>query len=208
MIKAVLFDVDGVLLDSFEANLKFYQDLMAASGYRPPTREEFTPLFHLPLWDEIKAFTKSVSEDEIKKIWDMGRTKQVPYPLEFLKMPNGAEETVKALAGAYALGMVTSRVQESIYSIPDLAKLRRYFQAVVAYQDTQLHKPNPEPLLLAAERLGVLPEESVYIGDVESDMQAAHAAGMQGILYATQTVPSADACTFLFSKIPELITSL
>ncbi len=208
MIRAVLFDVDGVLLDSFEANLKFYQDLMIVSGYRPPTRDEFPSLFYLPMWDGIKALTKSQDENEIKKIWDMGRTKQVPYPMELLKIPAGAEEIVKALARDYVLAIVTSRVQESIYSIPDLAKLRQYFQAVVAYQDTQNHKPDPEPLLLAAKRLNAMPAESVYIGDVESDMHAAKSAGMKGILYATHTVPAADACTFSFLHLPKLIQSL
>ena len=208
MIKAVLFDIEGVLLDSFEANLKFYQDLMIASGYQPPTRGEFPEIFYLPMWDGIKMLTQSQDENEIKKIWEMGRSKQVPYSFELLKTPVGAEKTITLLANDYQLGIVTSRVQESVYSVPSLAALRQHFTTVVAYQDTQKHKPDPEPLLLAAKRLNTNPEESVYIGDVESDMRAAKAAGMKGILYAKQAVPQADACTFSFSKIPELITSL
>ena len=208
MIKAVLFDIDGVLIDSFEANLKFYQDLMVASGYQPPTRKEFIPLFYRPLWDGIKIMTKSSDEEEIKKIWDMDRTKQVPYPIELLKTPADAEATIKMLAGDYLLGIVTSRVQESIYSIPALANLREYFQAVVAYQDTKAHKPDPEPLLLATKRLHTNPGESVYIGDVESDMSAAKAAGMKGILFAKQTALAADAYTSSFVQLPYLIASL
>lgn len=208
MIKAVLFDVDGVLLDSFEANLKFYQDLMVASGYPPPRREEFRALFHVPLWDGIKALTKLQDENEIKKIWEMGRTKQVSYPLELLKTPAGAEETVKALANTYLLGIVTSRVRESIYSIPSLALLRTYFKVAVGYQDTVKHKPDPEPLLFAAVRLGVLPAETVYIGDVETDVQAGHAAGMRVIIYSKKRINGADARTSFFDKIPAFIASL
>ena len=208
MIKAVLFDVDGVLLDSFEANLKFYQNLLAWAGYSGPTRAEFTALFHLPMWDGITILTPSATDEERKHIWEAGKIKLVPYPLELLKIPAGAEETVKTLASIYRLGIVTSRVQESVYSIPDLAKLRPYFQVVIAYQDTQRHKPDPEPLLLAAKRLATAPAEAVYIGDVESDMHAAHAAGMQGLLYAKHTVSAADACTFSFAKLPKLIQSL
>ena len=122
--------------------------------------------------------------------------------------PVGAEKTVKALARKYVLGMVTSRVKESVYSIPALAELQEYFRVMISYQDTERHKPDPEPLLLAAMRLNAKPEESVYIGDVESDMHAAKAAGMKGILYAKQTVPQADACTFSFGQIPELIAFL
>ena len=59
MIKAVIFDIDGVLLDSFEANLKFFQDLMIKFGYLPPTKEEVPPIFHLNMWDAIRSLTKS-----------------------------------------------------------------------------------------------------------------------------------------------------
>lgn len=208
MIKAVLFDIDGVLLDSFEANLKFYQDLMIASGYRPPSRDEFPEIFYLPMWDGIKILTQSQDENKIKKIWEMGRTKQVPYRLELLKTPAGAKKTIQALANNYLLGIVTSRVQESIYSIPSLALLRTYFKVAIGYQDTVKHKPDPEPLLLASARLGVKPSETVYIGDVETDVQAGHAAGMCVIIYSNERVNGADTHTSFFDKIPALIASL
>lgn len=208
MIKAVLFDVDGVLLDSFEANLKFYQNLMEWAGYPPPTREEFPPLFHLAMWDAIKVLTKSKNENEIKKIWEAGRSEKIEYPLELLTMPSYAAQTIQLLSTRYALAIVTSRVQESVYELPALAVLKQCFLVTVSYQDTLNHKPDPEPLLFAAQKLGVEPAESCYIGDVQSDMKAAKAAGMKGILYAQQTVPEADACTFSFANLPELIRSL
>ena len=52
---------------------------------------------------------------------------------------------------------------------------------VVVADDTANHRPHPEPLLLAASRVGVLPENSCYVGDTVHDMQAARAAGMKGI---------------------------
>jgi beta-phosphoglucomutase-like phosphatase (HAD superfamily) len=54
MIKAVLFDVDGVLIDSFEANLKFFQRLISKAGYTPPTREEYQVAFSMNLRSAIK----------------------------------------------------------------------------------------------------------------------------------------------------------
>jgi beta-phosphoglucomutase-like phosphatase (HAD superfamily) len=77
MIKAVLFDIDGVLIDSFAANLRFYQDLMIKAGYKPPTKEEFGNLFHRTLIDVIKVFTKSTSDDEIMRIYKMGQSREV-----------------------------------------------------------------------------------------------------------------------------------
>lgn len=208
MIKAVIFDIDGVLLDSFEANLKFFQDLMTRTGYRPPTRKEFPAIFHLSMLDAIKVLTKSIAEEEIKRIWEMGRSREVGYEFKLLTMPENAEKVTETLAKNYLLGIVTSRVKESVYEFPRLAKLEKYFKVAVSYQDTTNHKPHPEPLLLAADKLKVKPEECVYIGDVVNDIKAARAAGMKVIIYSKNKFDEADACTPLFSKLPELITTL
>lgn len=208
MIKAVIFDVDGVLLDSFEANLQFYQDLMIKTGYQPPTREGFIPLFHKSLHEGVELLTGSKSEAEIDRIVELGRTRAVKYPLELLNMPAGATETVRALADEYPLAIVTSRIRESVFEAPELAKLKGYFRVAVSYDDTANHKPHPEPLLHAAEKLGVEPAECVYIGDVENDVIAARAAGMKVIIYSKNDVPGADARTDLFTDLPKLITDL
>ncbi|HCB35084.1 MAG: hypothetical protein A2W52_03585 [Candidatus Taylorbacteria bacterium RIFCSPHIGHO2_02_49_25] len=208
VVKAVIFDIDGVLLDSFEANLKFFQNLMKKTGYRPPTRKEFSALFHLSMMDTIRELTESISEEEIKKIWELGRSRKVEYDVERLTMPDTAEEVVKELDKQYLLGIVTSRVKESVYESPKLAKLKRYFKVAVSYQDTANHKPHPEPLLLAAQKLKVQPEECVYIGDVENDVTAARAAGMRVIIYSKNQLNHADARTSSFSKLPRLVASL
>jgi phosphoglycolate phosphatase-like HAD superfamily hydrolase len=208
MIKAVIFDVDGVLLDSFEAGLKFFQDLLIASGYEPHTREEHSKLFHLTMKETIRHLTKSESEEEINKIWEMGKIRAVPYPLHLLKMPKDSEKTVIGLSKKYFLAIVTSRVKTSIYEFPKLAALEKYFKATISYQDTVNHKPHPEPLLLAASRLGVEPDECVYVGDLENDLTAARNAGMKFILYSKKKLKGADACTSSFKALPELINKL
>lgn len=208
MIKAVIFDIDGVLLDSFAANFKFYSDLMTFSGYKPPTREKFKPFFHFAMMDAIKALTKSTSDKENKEIWEIGRSRKVEYHTELLKMPEKTEETIENLSKKYSLGIVTSRVREAVYEAPSLAKLCKYFKVAISYQDTTNHKPHPEPLLLAAKKLRVKPEECIYIGDVENDIKAGKAAGMKVIIYSKKQFDTADACTTSFAKLPEIIKSL
>lgn len=208
MIKAVIFDIDGVLLDSFEANLKFFQDLMLKTGYPAPTREEFPAFFHLSMYDAIKALTGSNSEAEIKRIFDIGEGWDVDYDVSLLNLPEGTEEVIKILSEDYLLGIVTSRIRSSVYEAPQLAHLQNYFKVAVAYEDTVNHKPDPEPLLLAASKLGVKPKECIYIGDVENDIKAARAAGMKVIIYSKESFVEADACTFLFSDLARLIKSL
>lgn len=208
MIKTVIFDIDGVLLDSFEANLKFFQDLMTKTGYQPPSREEFPAFFHLSMYDAIKALTKTNSEEEINRIFEIGESREVDYDVNLLTIPDQAEEVIKTLNKDYLLGIVTSRIRSSVYEAPQLATLEKYFKVAVAYENTANHKPHPEPLILAASKLGVKPEECVYIGDVENDIIAARAAGMKVIIYSKNIFKEADAGTALFSQLPELIKNL
>ncbi|HLC71547.1 MAG TPA: HAD family hydrolase [Candidatus Nanoarchaeia archaeon] len=208
MIKAVIFDVDGVLLDSFEANLEFYRNLMAAAGYAPPTHQEFPKIFHLSMWDAIKHITSLDSEEEIRKIWEMGRSRKIKYPTHLLTTPPHTEETIELLSKKYSLGIVTSRIRESVYEAPALSKLQKYFQTVVAYQDTDNHKPHPEPLFLACERLQVKPQQAIYVGDVENDITAGKAAGMKVIIYSEKRFERADKCTKNFRNLPSIIYSL
>lgn len=207
MIKAVIFDVDGVLLDSFEGNLRFFQDMMTRFGYPPPTRETYRSLFHMTMRATIEALTHA-SEQEVMKMWEAGRTRDVPYPSHLLQTPDGTAETLVALSKKYVLGIATSRVKECIYDSPQLGKLQHYFSAAAAYQDTERHKPYPDPLLFAAKQLGITPDACVYIGDVENDIIAARAAGMKAVIYAQKQFPNADACTANFRTLPTIVATL
>ena len=158
--------------------------------------------------EAIKALTQSESEDEIDRIWHMGKNREVAYDSELLTMPARATEVIEALDKNYALGIVSSRVKENIYEAPALRVLENYFDVAVGYQDTNNHKPHPEPLLFAAQKLGVDPEECIYIGDAPSDFQAGKAAGMKVIIYSRNRHNEADAHADSFIELPALINSL
>jgi pyrophosphatase PpaX len=208
MIKAIIFDIDGVLLDSCEANFKFYCGLMQKAGYRGPARKEFPKIFHLSMVDTIRVVTGVDSEEEINRIWELGKSGEVSYDFNLLAMPKRAEQVIETLGKDFLLGIVTSRVKENVYESPLLKKLEKFFKVVVAYQDTDRHKPQPDPLLLAAKRLGLAPGECVYVGDVENDAVAARAANMKIVIYSKDKFEKADACTSSFEKIPGLIAKL
>lgn len=207
-IKAIIFDVDGVLIDSFEANLKFFQNLMIKFGYNSPTREEFPKYFALTMKDAIRALTKSTSEEEIIKVWEAGKNRDALYPMDLVSMPDGAPQIVKKLSKKYQLGIVSSRIKSSVFTVPELANIEKYFSALVSFEDTTKHKPNPEPLLLMAAILKIKPAEAIYIGDAQSDIEAARAAGMKIIIFGNKPFNEADANTSDFTKIPSIIKSL
>jgi pyrophosphatase PpaX len=208
MIKAVIFDIDGVLIDSYEANYVFFQNLMKKAGYEPFSREEYPNIFHLTLWDAIKHLTKLKSDTEIERIWKLGKTPEVIYPLDLINVPEDAEKIVKELGKKYLLGIVTSRLKKSVYEAPHLKKLKKYFKHVIAYEDTKNHKPHPEPLLLACKKLGINTEETVYIGDTQHDMVAGKKAGTKTIFYSKNKINIADYCISSFKELPNIINKL
>jgi len=184
MIKAVLFDVDGVLLDSFEANLDFFQKLMPIVGYPSPTRDQYRQCFHLSMLDVIKKLTAPISEEKAKKIFEIGKKQAINYQYQLVKTPIKISETILDLHKEYEIGIVTSRIKGRLLDYPQFKKIKHCFKTIIYYEDTKNHKPDPEPLLLAAKRLKVEPIKAVYIGDAESDRQAAEAAKMHFIHYS------------------------
>ena len=208
MIKAVLLDIDGVLVDSFDANHKFMNDLLVKAGYAGLPRETSRKYFHATMMDIIRMVTKSTSDAEVQRIWDMGNTRKVKYPLHLVTMPKDVPDTIARLSEKYTLGLVTSRIRNGVFEYPKLAALQNYFSVNVAYEDTANHKPHPEPLLFAAKQLGFSPGECVYVGDLETDLQAAKAAGMKCIICSKDFFDTADGYIQTFGGLPGEITNL
>lgn len=205
MINGVIFDIDGTLLDSFETNLEFFQKLFEATGYRPPTREDMKHLFHRPLRDVIKTVTELTDENEIQRIWELARDGDFKTKSPILA-PH-ATEAITILSKKYPLAIATNRIKTYLFE-PPLDTLQPFFKVAISYEDTEKHKPEPEPLLLAAERLHIPATECVYVGDAETDMKASLAAGMKFILYGKENSIRADAHAADLRDIPRLLENL
>jgi pyrophosphatase PpaX len=115
-------------------------------------------------------------------------------------------ETVAAFAGmpealdelrdrGHRLGIVTAKKRATVEIAFRHVPIEHLFETVVGGDETERHKPDPDPLLLALERLGARPEEAAYVGDSPFDMQAAKAAGLYAIGVAWGGIHTADKLT-------------
>lgn len=205
-LKAVIFDVDGVLVDSHEANDIFYERLLLAAGYPKPAREELHTCFHLTMHDSIAKLTEA-SEEEVMRIWQIGQS-DILYPKEALRFSPSLLNVLRELHEKYRLAIVTGRVRTGMQTIFSCRPIGELFETVVTAQDYQNPKPHPEPLLLALKRLKLKPNEAVYIGDSHTDIEAAREAGMPSIHLAAETHHDANVGITDFSEIPAAVAEV
>lgn len=205
-IKAIIFDVDGVLIDSFQSNLKFFQDVLKEAGYKKPTEKQYRKGFHLTLEDAIKFLAGIKNDKEFKRVLRIAK-KAYSEPEELI-LPERSVETIKELSKKYKLGLATGRIKLGVDEYFNFAKNRKCFKAVVHFSHYTNPKPHPEPLLIALKKLGAKPDEAIYIGDSQTDIQAARAAGMKIILFSKRKLAGADYRTFSFGSLPDLIEKI
>lgn len=206
MIRALLFDVDGVLVESVRANAQFYRDLLVQFGFSGPTDEEQSRQNHLPLKKAIRIHAPDQSEELYERV--MAAAESVPYHHEHLTLADEVATVFADLAARHRLGVVSSRRRSSLEQFLDYSGLRPYVQVAVAVEDTPEHKPHPGPLLHAAQTLGIRPGEALYVGDALTDIQAALAAGMLPVLFGPVPLPGAAATIHQLRELNGVINQL
>jgi HAD superfamily hydrolase (TIGR01509 family) len=205
MIKSVIFDIDGVLIDSLEGNWKLFCDSLKIGGYKKlPTKSQYKRLFHLTARDTFKAIIGNQNKKEINRLVNFLLK---DARLQHSKIVRGSIKIIAELSKNYSLALVTSRLKVGVEAYLKQSKTRRYFKIAVCFGEFKNPKPHPESLLIACKRLKVNPLEAVYVGDAHSDVLAAKAAGMKIIVYPKRIV-GADAYAKSFAKIPKIVASL
>ena len=170
MIKAVVFDADGVLIDNTKVYIRAYKETGRKLGLKIPSDSEIKEVFGLT-WDDMLASFYGKVDGKMKrtllKICIDLRSK--------MKIMDGLEYVLKNLKFRKAIAASKSKSSLKI----ELGSLIEFFEVIITREDTK--KPNPEPLLLTCKKLGIKPGEAVYVGDAVNDFKAARNAGMSFI---------------------------
>ena len=206
MIRAVIFDVDGTLIDSRKANTIFFGDIFEKAGYVHPTEAETDKVFHLTQHSAIRELGKKLQEKEIENLTKIANG--LSYRWELQKVHKHAQEVVKQLRGKYKLGIVTNRLSEDIDLFFKVFGLREFFDVVVGFEEVTNPKPSPDSLLLAAKKLNIPIREIVYVGDALTDLQTARGASTKFISYGKKPLPDGDAHITSFEDLPSAIKKL
>ena len=175
-IRAVLYDFDGTLADSTDLIMRCYRHTMATHLGDVPPDEDWLSGFGMTLESQLGRFARST--DEAAAMLDTYRTYQSTLHDDLLRPFPGAAETVAELdRRGYRLAIVTSKHRRAALRGMELCGIVSHFDAIVTPEDVTEPKPHPEPVLFALERLGVAPEEALFVGDSPHDIAAGQAAG-------------------------------
>ena len=179
-IKALCFDVDGTLSDT--------DDLYAQKIVNILPRFLFPDPMHtarrIVMWVEapgnaLLGFADTIGiDDEMTALIDWINRHRKHTLKKFLLVP-GVDKMLELMQGRYPMSIVSARDAQSTMRFLTQFDLTRYFDVIVTGLSTSHTKPYPEPILLAAQKLGVSPQECLMIGDTTVDMRAGKAAGAQ-----------------------------
>ena len=177
-LSAILFDLDGTLLDTdafisgaFDASLK-------AAGAGALDVAAYRRVIGQPL---AACYAYLAPGHDVQALCEHHRVWQTQH-LDLVRPMRGAAELLTALRErGVPRAVVTTRSRRSSIPSLDQAGLLSLLDTVVSAEDVSKHKPDPEPLRLAMSRLGVGPTGTVMVGDTPADVNAARAAGVFGV---------------------------
>jgi HAD superfamily hydrolase (TIGR01509 family) len=203
MVKAILWDNDGVLVDTERLYFAASRQILATIGITL-TREMYTDLFLIRgkgAWH--LAEEKGLSRHELDRLRDERNALYGKMLLQERVIIEGAREVLDALYGRYTMGIVTSSRKDHFELIHRSSDLLKYFDFILTADDYTNFKPHPEPYVRAVERSGFSKDECLAVEDSERGLRSATGAGIRCFVVPTELTLGGD-----FSQADKVLTNI
>ena len=180
---AVLWDLDGTLLDSEEYHWLSWRETMSSLG-RPITRPEFLATFGLrndeilPRWLGANATRDAVERVSLEK---EALYRKLLREGGVTPLPGAAEWLSRLHTQGWSQAIASSAPRANVDVVLEVLGFGHYFQAVVSAEDVRAGKPDPQVFTTAAAKLGARPPDCIVVEDSPMGVEAAHRAGMRCI---------------------------
>jgi HAD superfamily hydrolase (TIGR01549 family) len=202
VVEAVLFDWDGTLLDSFDADSSAYLAMFREMGI--PWGLEELARHYSPNWYNVYRAAKipRARWDAANLAWRKQYARHKP------KLVVGARRLLAWVGRRYDLGLVTSGDRDRVTRQLRHFRLTGLFASRVCADDTLQKKPHPAPLRLALKQMRLKPSACIYVGDAPHDLEMARRAGVRGVAvlgrFPTEKSLRAAQPEFLLESITDL----
>lgn len=184
-LKCIVFDCDGVLIDSLKANIKYYGDIKARLGLPALTQSE---IHFVHTRTHKHAIEHIVPAERLDEAWAAAKGYDSSSLVSYLKRSEGVREFLWWLRDAgFRLAVNTSRT-DTMDFILKLMDLEGFFHPVITSAKVVVPKPHPEGMHMIMKAHGLSPNEVAYIGDSHVDEKTAKAAGVRFWAYRDQSL--------------------
>jgi HAD superfamily hydrolase (TIGR01509 family) len=207
-IEAVIFDLDGVLVDSEHVWDEVREELAHERGGRWHERAQADMMGMSSVeWSRYMHDVIGLAERPEEIDAEVVRRMEARYA-DHLPLIDGAIEAVRRLAGSFRLGLASSSNRPIINAVLLSSGLAPLFAVTVSSEEVERGKPAPDVYLETARRLGVAPERCVAIEDSANGIRAAHAAGMRVLTIPNRRYPPPDDALGLANLILQSLAQL
>ncbi|HEY7207083.1 MAG TPA: HAD-IA family hydrolase [Gaiellaceae bacterium] len=174
----VLFDLDGTVIDTGAIILASMRHAVREVLGREFADEELMAAVGGP---GLEAQMRALDPDRVDELVRVYRAHNEPLHDGITAFVGMDEVLLRLRDEGRRLGIVTAKRRETVDLAFDRVPLGHLFDVVVGGDETERHKPDPEPLQLALERLGADPDQAAYVGDSPFDVRAAKTGGLHAI---------------------------
>lgn len=189
MLKLVIFDCDGVLFDSREANRAYYNRLLEQFGCPPMNEAELDYVHSHNVTDSVAYIFRNHNRIRQEAV-DRYRTELDYTPfLDFMVMEPDLLDFLRIIKPQYHTAISTNRTT-TMPLLLDMFHLRPWFEQVVTALDAPRPKPAPDGMFMILDNFGVGVEEAIYIGDSQVDLDHTRSVGMELIAFRNRTLPA------------------
>lgn len=185
-IQALCFDVDGTLSDTDDLFVEKIAAYLRPLRFLLPNRDATRTARRFVMWAEapgnmLLGIPDWLSLDDKLAAVAEWLNRLRPRPVQHFLLVPGVKEMLARLKGRYPMAVVSARDAYSTQAFLDQFELGPYFDVVVTALTAEHTKPYPDPILYAAQKMGVQPEACLMIGDTSVDIRAGKSAGAQTV---------------------------
>lgn len=180
MLKVIVFDCDGVLFDSKEANVKFYNHILERFA-REPVRPEQCEYIHMHTVHESLFFLLGPGQD-LDEAMRYCQTLDFSAFNDYMECEPGLTRVLAFAKKSYRVALATNRMV-STRDILAHFRLDQYFDLIVSASDVRFPKPHPESMEKIMQAFSASPQEILYVGDSSVDQALATATGVFFVAY-------------------------